>query len=239
MTVIMTLVIAGPATALDLKLKHISDPTPNQGDSVEFTGTIDLKANEKIPLDSLKIEFEDGTTCEFEVDGTPIGGCEAFEIKPEHVPDYVQGDNVFKFKNQNKSYGYGYGYGGSGKNYFEYKFKLDTTDFEAGQIKFRLIAVVKGDEFASEQHMINVKVEKQDKNDDETEDEHTESHEDENEAEENHGSDHENETGENHGNDHEEENETDDSQGNSGNGNNGNGNSGTNGNSGNNGKGKK
>jgi PGF-pre-PGF domain-containing protein len=160
--VIAMILLSGPATAFDLQLGTPSDTTPTQGDSVTFTASAEIIANEIVPIQNLSLDFSDGTVCYFSVGGeilTP-DDCAGITITLEgDTTDYISGDLNFTAAGTNYSYGSGFGYGyvAPGPSQLSYEVTLDTEEFARGDLSFTLNAHVEGDIFTSDEQSIDIK----------------------------------------------------------------------------------
>jgi len=132
--VMLMLIISGPVNAFDLKLTANKD-TVTKGSSIKFTVSVDIKSNERLDIDYLKLIIDGPTskTCKFSVDGEKISGCSGItKIK------LIQNTATY-------GYGYGYGYGGGytdGK--LVYKITLDTDKYSKGDYETKLQISVDG-----------------------------------------------------------------------------------------------
>lgn len=157
--VIALLLLSGPATAFDLAIDDISDSNPTQGDEVTFTATAEVASSELVPIQNLSLEFDDGTICYFEVDGSEISGCTGITItQSEDSTNYTSGDLNFTAAGEDKSYGsgFGYGYAAPGPSRLVYDVTLDTDEFDTGDLTFTLNAHMQGDTFSSDEATIDI-----------------------------------------------------------------------------------
>jgi len=156
--VIVLLLLSGPATAFDLTLGDLSDANPLQGDLVTFTATVEVVANELVPISNLSINFSNGITCYFDADGTILtpGDCDGITITPdENTVDYAAGNLDFNFSGT--PYDYGYGYAATGPGILNYTISLDTGVFAPGSLDFSLNAIMNNSAvFTSDSQSINI-----------------------------------------------------------------------------------
>jgi len=129
--VLVTLLLAGPAEAVILKLE-INQANIEKGKPVTFFATADVESGEHLDVDyfTLKLTGNQATPeiieCKFDIDGTPIGsGCGGLVIEKISSPP------------QN-----GYGYYVEGK--FKFKITLDTSSYPTGTYQTYLIMSVGG-----------------------------------------------------------------------------------------------
>jgi hypothetical protein len=114
-SVIAILILAGPAQALILNL-NIQDNEAGQGQTITFTGTIQVDSGEYPDIDKLNLRLEGpmNVLCQFDVNGTIISGCTGLTIQKISSPTY------------------NYGYGGFDSGTLKYKFTLNTTSYSLG-----------------------------------------------------------------------------------------------------------
>jgi len=130
--VMLMLIISGPVNAFDLELtanKH----TVTKGSSIKFTVSVDIKSNERLNIDYLKLIINGPTskTCKFSVDGEKISGC--------------SGITKIELISNTATYGYGYGYGwGYTDGKLVYKITLDTDKYSKGDYETKLEISVDG-----------------------------------------------------------------------------------------------
>ena len=156
--VIVLLLLSGPATAFDLLLSGISDANPLQGDTITFTATMEIVANELVPISNLSINFSDGTNCYFDIDGDILTGpeCAGITITPDD--DTVgSADGNLSFNFSGTHYDYGYGYAATSPGILTYNISLDTGVFDPGSLNFSLNAIMtNGQIFTSDSESINI-----------------------------------------------------------------------------------
>jgi hypothetical protein len=140
--IIALLIFAVPAQAFTINLSPPSDPKVVKGEDITFTSKFTIKTGEQVPLSDLYVKINN-KICKFNVDGTPIDGCNGIKIDVLKFDSVVlNGNNTFKFKGKTYDYGYGYGYGYGSNNEkngeIEYKFTIDTKKLSIG--KYNVLA---------------------------------------------------------------------------------------------------
>ena len=151
------LVFAGPAQAFEISL-NIDNPTVEQGKKMEITATIDIGADENVPIDELELVLDglvnesgyepETVVCSFDITGKMKSG----------VNDACHGINIKKipYPQIEKGYGYGYGYGydfGYGYGYsgkLTYEITIHTQKFEVGKYQASFAAVIDGKTVSSD-----------------------------------------------------------------------------------------
>jgi len=127
------LVIAGPARALEASLEPFDNKPLAEGEIASTIATISLNSSDIFNILS-EIELEiDGPDdndrlCIFELDGTPISGCEGINIT-------LLNDTTFGY-----GYGYGYGYDFLTNGNLVYNITINTTGFHNGNYFVTLFA---------------------------------------------------------------------------------------------------
>jgi len=160
--IVFAILLAGPASAV--KVGFIGfQPVVNQGETTSFLAYVDIETNERIPIQNLTLEItgsSDSVTCVFNVDGTPISGCDNITIVSMnnyvhygygYMFGYGYGYDGSVWSTQNITFGYGYGYNyGYGYGYenqqgyatseLVYNITWNTTGFSYGNYNVRLEA---------------------------------------------------------------------------------------------------
>ena len=147
--VVALLIFSGPASAVEIGVKNISDTSPVVGDSVTFQVYVDIETNERVPVQNLTLHLGD-STCSFDVDGNNLTACSGLTITnilkydnygPLVLYGYGYGYDGSQYTTTNTSFGLGYGYGyGYGYQYtggtyeaeLTYNVTWNTTDFSTG-----------------------------------------------------------------------------------------------------------
>ena len=141
--VIGILLLATPARAVQLNLSGL--PTAaSTGSLVEFSLATHIASGENIPIDHVTITIDGPSTaqvCTFDVDGTPLSGCEGLTITPDaNTAQYLEstdryGNGYNGVSDENTTFGYGYGYGHSPLQEVEmsYDVQWDTTGRSVGE----------------------------------------------------------------------------------------------------------
>lgn len=109
--VIVMLFLAGPAGAVQLGFKNLSNPTPDEQTYVIFSTYVDIETSERIPVANLLLKIG-SQTCLFNPDGSEISGSLCNDIvitslnpSPQYDPGNLSGYD------SNLGYGYDFGYG--------------------------------------------------------------------------------------------------------------------------------
>lgn len=126
MTVLVVgfLVIAGPASAVKLKIQS-STTTPYEGQVIDFTAQLDVEENERVPVEKMTVVVKDSngnvhSQCSFTPAGTMISNeCDT------NFQSITAVNTGFDYQNPAVGFGYGYGYDGS-------VYGWDTTNFGYG-----------------------------------------------------------------------------------------------------------
>jgi len=151
--IIFLLILSGPASAFILSLNIIPDNPVTKGESISFTGEIEINSDENLPIDSLllKLDGNEAVNCLFYPNGTIISGCKGISI------DFL-GSASFGY---GYGYGYSYGYGynfGYGYGYTNgkliYNFTLNTSDYIPGNYSTELTAYIDGESFSTDGNKI-------------------------------------------------------------------------------------
>lgn len=137
--VITMLLLSGPTNAFDLTLSAVSDSTPNQGDIITFTASVEILENELVPVSNLSINFSDGTNCVFEIDGDALtpAECAGLTITPDEATAvYGAGNMDFNFSSTPYDYGIGagFGYADPDSGILSYNISLNTSLFPLGTL---------------------------------------------------------------------------------------------------------
>lgn len=135
LTVIVLLVLAGPAQAFILGLSVLDD-TVFFSESVNFQLSAEIESGERknITHFTLKLTGPENISCMFYPNGTIISGCPGITI--------VQVEDT--------SFGYGYGYGyGFEPGFFKYNVTVSPGTLEVGNYNARLIAAVDDNDILS------------------------------------------------------------------------------------------
>lgn len=154
--VLVMLILAGPANAFNVSLSGFAVSNPTKGDKISTTATIEIRANERMPLPNpAGVFIDDKVACAFSINS------------PETICDGV----TVKLISSTSSYGYGYGYKyGYGYNYgynqgysngkFTYNITIDTSKFSIGEHKVQIGINVKENPavlgYASEERIITI-----------------------------------------------------------------------------------
>ena len=95
--VLFLLIIAGPANAFSLNI-FVSNTTPNIGDTVSFTTTLDIESGERLPVEFLTLNLFGpvNISCEFNPDGSVISGCDNIQIQPFASASFTNGNRTEK-----------------------------------------------------------------------------------------------------------------------------------------------
>lgn len=132
--VLFLLIASVPAKAFVLNF-DVKNNNVEKGQKVIFDVSIDINANENLPITKLVLQLtgKSNKTCEFSVDGIILSGCNGMTISP--------------FINSSQSSGYGYGYGyGTGTGYtvgtLSYRITLDTMNYETGDYQTKITAYI-------------------------------------------------------------------------------------------------
>lgn len=152
--VILLLVIAGPAQALEFSITDI--PTTNKGDTLEYDIIVNVLDTEQLPLEdtTLIIRSRAGNFDEFRCrifeDGsfscTRQRGSESAPINPDHTIDIER-------TNQNGTFGYGYFSGGN----LIFHVTWDTpVNLRPGEYGTRLIIRNGEQTFSSDEELFNI-----------------------------------------------------------------------------------
>ena len=75
--IIIVLVISGPVNAFNLDLIANKDKV-TQGSEIKFTASIDIKSNERLDIDYLKLIIDGPTDkyCKFDINGNKLSSCQ-------------------------------------------------------------------------------------------------------------------------------------------------------------------
>jgi PGF-pre-PGF domain-containing protein len=156
---IALLIISGPANAFNLTLGTPSNTTPTQGAVISFTANVTIESNERVPIQNLSLNFSNGTTCYFGLNGSFLtpAECAGLNITPMNdTINYDEGNLTFNFTGNGSVYDYGYGFGYTGTGTLSYNVTLNTSVFGVGQLNFSLSAHLTSNTFTSAQKNINI-----------------------------------------------------------------------------------
>jgi len=155
--ILLLLIFAGPAAALNLGLTGFSVSEPEQGVKTSTNASILIRTDERIEFGEIVLQITGPTTktCLFNLNGSLISGCEGVEI-------HLIGTNV--------SYGYGYGYGqgypydwgqrnGFTNGLLTYNITLDTLEFNVGDYNIILKTSLGTHDFSSGVIPLTIKTE--------------------------------------------------------------------------------
>ncbi len=139
LTVLVILLLAGPAEAVKLKL-NINQPVANKGKPITFMATAKVESGEILNIDYFALELTgpQNIECRFKVDGEPISGCKG--IKIQEISSAPQE-------------GYGYYI----KGMFKFQFTLDTSIYPNGEYKTLFLVVVDSKPTKSEEGTFNIR----------------------------------------------------------------------------------
>jgi len=142
--ILAVLVMSGPADAFTLGLETDNE-TVEQGKKIIFTASVDINAEENLPIEYLTLILDGPETveCSFDITGKIKSGvndaCHGINIKkiPKTKIDYGYG--------YQKEYHYGYNYGyGYTEQTLVYEITLHTQKFEVGTYQTSLNVVMDG-----------------------------------------------------------------------------------------------
>ena len=167
--ILTLLIISGPAQAFVLGLTSDVD-TAKQPEKIVFTASIDINANENLPIDELVLGLNgpEDVYCTFSIEGHKInnlGNCAGINIKKIAGPSINEGYGYgYGYDNSNNAWerfgygygynlGYGYGYGYQyGYGYTEqtltYEITLHTQHYDAGTYTSKLDVIIDGKTFS-------------------------------------------------------------------------------------------
>jgi len=136
------LIFSAPAKAYVLNVS--ADKTAvSKGGEISFNTGISVSSSENSNVQNLVLELVglNGAktySCSFDSNGAILSGCSGMTIA----------------KISDLGYGYGYGYGSSGT--LSYKITLDTTDYNTGDYKIRLNALINGNSYSQTGQVITI-----------------------------------------------------------------------------------
>jgi hypothetical protein len=152
LVIVVLLILAGPANALNLALTGFSVAEPEKGTSTSTTATIHVQANERLQFGNIELHLDGPVdrACTFSIEGIPISGCEGIDI-------------TYLGTTANLSHGFGYGYGGYGyrngysNGDFTYNITLNTENFIPGKYSLTLVTMLNKKQFTSEAASLEIK----------------------------------------------------------------------------------
>ena len=123
-SIIIILLFTGIANAVDLSITT-NKASYLKTETINFNVGIDIPANERIPIQTLKLQIYDNSLpflkeCVFYPDGTKVSGCDYLTITRTNSGDYGTSEQLYGYgygannNYQGTLFGYGYGYGGTG-----------------------------------------------------------------------------------------------------------------------------
>ena len=95
--VIGLLVFVGPVDAYHLQLSGLKTTPYLAGENINFLGTVDINANERVSIQSVSLEVNNQVVCMFDILGNNLTSCEGINV------------NLVSASN-GTGLGYGYGY---------------------------------------------------------------------------------------------------------------------------------
>lgn len=152
--IIATLIVSGPANALNLVLGSFSNADLNKGQKTSALFEIHLRTNERINITAINLVLNNANgnfTCFFDVNGNSLTNCNA--------------NLTLLSNNASNGYGYGYGYGYNnnfGYNYgytggiLVYNLTIDSSNLEAGSYDVYLELNLGNHNYRSDIRQINV-----------------------------------------------------------------------------------
>jgi len=179
LAVITLLILSGPASAINLGMAEFSNTTPEKGEVISTTATIEINSNERMSMPNAVGVFVDNElACGFAInaDGScPETGVTVTLLSTSAENGYGYADYgygygynygyTYGYSNQN-GYGYqGYGYGyqqGYSNSKFTYKIEINTSYYSIGEHKIKLSVNVKPDPasqvYSSDEQTITITV---------------------------------------------------------------------------------
>lgn len=143
--VVLLLVVASPGNAFSLSL-GLDNDSPTKGQTITFTGKVDVGEREFLPVDFLVLSLEgaENYDCRFDVNGNLLSECKGISIERISSPDFGYGYGYGFY-----GYGYDFGYGyGIGAGELEFRISLDTSQYSAGSYNSALKVHVDDKEFS-------------------------------------------------------------------------------------------
>lgn len=120
--VIGSLVFLGPVNALQLSLSGLQTLPYISGETISFTGDIEIQNNEIINVKNVSVVVNGETVCTIDQWGWKLTACEGVNISLAGYSSpygYGYGYNTFQSNGSGSYAGYGYGYGGYGYGYHQ------------------------------------------------------------------------------------------------------------------------
>ncbi len=140
--IVALLLVMSPAQAIQLSANvPASGSTNNQ---VTMQAYLNIETGENVPLQRVHVRIEgpSPTFCVFELDGTPVEGCEklkvlSYESSAPYTPGNLSAEGWNGKKELATNFGFGYGYGPKKevKREFVWRLVWDTTSSKAGEYK--------------------------------------------------------------------------------------------------------
>ena len=152
-TILILLLVAGPAQAFTINLQTKGTSEVEQGKTITITASVDINSGENIPIQELVLILDgpEHRECTFDVTGKIKSGtnteCHGINIKKTPQPKI----------NQNYGYNYGYSYGyGYGSSELVYEITIHTQKFSVGKYNTQLKVTVDNSEYTEDGEKITI-----------------------------------------------------------------------------------
>jgi hypothetical protein len=152
-TILIVLVLSGPASAFKLALGDFDNSNPTRGDKISTTSSINIRSDERINLTQIDVLIDGAVVCSF--DSMGAGNCSSVGIDV----NLLSSDSGYGY-GYGYQYGYNYGYGyqqGFNNGVLGYDITLDTSFFPVGDHTLELGTSLGTQDYNSESRTFTVK----------------------------------------------------------------------------------
>jgi hypothetical protein len=133
-TILIVLMLSGPAAAFKLSLNNLSSSSAVKGDKITTSAGIEVRSDERVSIASVNVIIDNAIICSFNADGT--GNCSAVGIDIKLISNTTGYGYGYGYQ-----YGYNYNYGyqqGYNNGILEYSIIIDTSYFSSGTHTLKL-----------------------------------------------------------------------------------------------------
>ncbi len=153
-TILILLLVAGPAQAFTINLQTKGTSEVEQGKTITITASVDINSGENIPIQELVLILDgpEHRECTFDVTGKIKSGtnteCHGINIKKTPQPKINQnyGYNYGYYNGHNYNFGYNYGITSD----LQYEITIHTQKFSVGKYNTQLKIKTQNQEFSNQ-----------------------------------------------------------------------------------------
>lgn len=162
-SVVGLLIFLGPVNALQLSLSGLQTLPYVAGETISFTGDIEIQANEIINVKNVSVVVNGESICTIDQWGWRLTSCDGVTISLVGYSSpygYGYGYNTFQSNGSGSYAGYGYGYGyhqGNGPGHLVYAVTIETPQpylWFGGNNQVKLVADIDTQQVESAEHNI-------------------------------------------------------------------------------------